>query len=245
MATPEATTPLDLITLAFKTAGVVGVGQTPLAEDTNDAFVSLNMMWAQWNRKRPLVYHLLDKFVVGTGAQTYTVGPAGDFNISPRPARIESAFVRLLNQANPYRVDYQLAVIEAYEDYATIVQKRQASFPQCVFLDTGYPTGTLYVWPLASDQYEIHLILQSPLAQFTSLTETIIIPEEYKEAIIYNLSLRLFALFKTPPDPTIAALAKASLATIMNANTQVEVQALDPVLVATGIYNIYSDSYTR
>jgi hypothetical protein len=81
-------TPLDLITLALKKAGVVGVGQTPEAEDTNDAFSDLNMMLGQWNRRRWLVYHLLDVAKVSTGAASYTVGPNG--GLCRPPARTAS-----------------------------------------------------------------------------------------------------------------------------------------------------------
>ena len=46
MSSPVPTTPSDLITLALKTANVLGVGQTASAEDMNDAFNLLNMMMA-------------------------------------------------------------------------------------------------------------------------------------------------------------------------------------------------------
>jgi hypothetical protein len=36
----------SIINLALKTAGVLGVGQTPQAEDANDALTFLNMMLA-------------------------------------------------------------------------------------------------------------------------------------------------------------------------------------------------------
>ena len=45
----------DLITLALKDSGVLGAGQTALAEDMNDALSRLNMMLGQWNRRRWLI----------------------------------------------------------------------------------------------------------------------------------------------------------------------------------------------
>ena len=81
-------TPVDLIRLALRDSGVNGVGQTPNAEDNNDAFTHLNMMLAQWNRKRWLIYHTIDVSLVSTGALSYSVGAGGDFN-TPRPDRVE------------------------------------------------------------------------------------------------------------------------------------------------------------
>lgn len=88
------TTPLDIINQAMLEAGVIGVGQTALAEDTNDAFTRLNWMMAQWARKRWLIWQLVTLSKISTGAQSYTVGPGGDFDIAQRPDKLESAFLR-------------------------------------------------------------------------------------------------------------------------------------------------------
>jgi hypothetical protein len=89
------TTAQDLILFAQKAAGVVGVGQTALDEDNTDCFNALNMMIGIWNRKRWLIWHLLDVGVVSTGSLFYTVGPGFQFDI-PRPDRIEAGYFRQL-----------------------------------------------------------------------------------------------------------------------------------------------------
>ena len=90
------TTPLDIITAALKDIGVLGVGQTPLAEDVQDAFQKLNWMIGQWNRKRYLIYSLLDVVATCTGQDSYTFGPGGDFDVPTRPDRLEGGFFRQL-----------------------------------------------------------------------------------------------------------------------------------------------------
>lgn len=234
-------TPLTLITQALKKAGVVGVGQTPEAEDTNDAFSDLNMMLGQWSRRRYLVFHLVDVAKVSTGAASYTVGPGGDFNVS-RPDRIESAYFRSLQQAAPNRPDYPLTVLTAMEDYAAIGLKSIVGFPQRVFLDTAYPLTTLYVWPIpTAGLYEIHLLLKADLPGFTTLTQDINLPPEYQEAILYNLAVRLGASYKMPADPVVMAIAKSSLSTIRNSNVQIPTLRLPDDLTRSGAYNIYTD----
>lgn len=47
----------DIIGLALKTAGVVGVGQTPLAQDVADSLTVLNNMIVNWNNERSLIVY--------------------------------------------------------------------------------------------------------------------------------------------------------------------------------------------
>ena len=136
-------TPLDIVTQAQKRSGVLGVGQTPLAEDTNDAFDTMNSMIAQWNRKRWLMWALDDVSYVMNGSQSYTIGPGMQFNTS-RPDRLEAAFVRLLPVQGNQTFDTPLAIIEAKEDYASLVMKNLTTYPSAIFFDSQYPTGLLY-----------------------------------------------------------------------------------------------------
>jgi len=215
-------TPGDLITLALKGAGVLGVGQSALAEDYNDAFDILNAMLAEWNRQRWLIWHLIDTSVVSTGSLFYTIGPGGDFNV-PRPDRIEAAFVRLITASPSDPVDIQLQVITAREDYNRIPLKSMTTnFPSAVFYDSAFPIGSVYVWPLArSGSVELHLSLKETLAQFTSFIQPIQMPMEYLQAILTNLTVRLAPYYQYDTRPETAALAVSSLATIRAANTQI------------------------
>lgn len=95
MSATTITTAQDICLFAMKAAGVVGVGQDALTEDLNDTFKALNMMIGIWNRKRWLIWHLLDIGVVSTGSLYYTVGPGQQFDV-PRPDRLEAAYFRQL-----------------------------------------------------------------------------------------------------------------------------------------------------
>src|SRR4051794_34315922 len=110
------TTVGDLIGRALRKSGALGTGQNATAEDLSDALADLNDMLAQWQRKRWLVYHLVDVSKVSTGATSYTVGSGGDFNVT-RPDQIAAAFVRQLIPASPTLVDQPLDVLHAREDW--------------------------------------------------------------------------------------------------------------------------------
>lgn len=238
-----STTPLKIIIAALKKAGVLGVGQTPLAEDTNDAFDDLNDMLGQWQRKRWLIYHLVDYEHVGTGALNYTVGPGQQFDINPRPDKIESAFFRQLVQSQPNQIDYPLEIIDAREDYNLLALKQLQSFPQYLFYDSGFPVGLAYPWPLIqSNLYSLHLTVKATLGQFTTLTQVIQLPLEYFAAIKFNLAVRLRQAYQMPADPVLVGLAKDALNVIRNANLQIPRLQIPTTLIRPGIYNIFSDT---
>jgi hypothetical protein len=233
-------TPNDLFTLMLKDAGVTGLGQTPSAEDINDTWSRCNMMLSQWQRKRWLIWHLVDIAKISTGATSYTVGPGQDFNVA-RPDRLESAFFRQVN-ISPYAPDYVLEILESREDYNKIALKTLPAFPQFIFYDAAYPTGIVYPWPVPqSALYEVHITVKETLSGFTSLSQTINLPPEYYAAIFYNLAVRTRPAYGMGPDPTLTALAKDSLNVIRNANTQIPRLSMPDDLVRQGVYDVYSD----
>lgn len=236
------TTPADIIALAFRDSGVLGIGQTANAEDTNDAFIRLNYMMAQWATKRWLVYHLITLSKQSTGAQFYTVGPGGDYDINPRPNKIESAFFRQLIPSAPNQVDYPLKLIMAREDYDKLALKQLVTFPEYLFYDSGWPLGKIYAWPIPqATQFSVHITVKEVLSQFTDLAQDIVLPAEYMAALHYNLCARLRPAYQMPPDESIVALAKDSLNTIRGSNTQIGRLSMPKGVVRPGIYNPYSD----
>lgn len=236
------TTPQNIITQALKKAGVLGVGQIALAEDTNDAFYDLQDMLGQWQRKRWLIWHLVDYSFTSTGAQSYTVGPGGQFNINPRPDKIESAFFRQQVVSQPNQIDYPLSIIPDRETYNLISLKQLTTFPQYVFYDSGFPMGTLYPWPLPlASIYSIHITVKETLSQFTTLNQVISLPLEYFAALKFNLAIRLRQAYQLSPDPVLIGLAKDALNVIRNANLQIARLQLPSDILRAGIYNVFSD----
>jgi len=78
----------------------------------------------------------------------------------------------------------------------------------------------------------------------SNLDSIIELPEEYEEALIYNLSLRLSAMYQMEPTPTTLRLAKASLNTIRVSNTQVPALSMPPNLRGGFAYNLWNaDGY--
>lgn len=241
------TTAADIIRLVLKDTGVLGVGQTASAEDTNDCFDTLNMMIGTWASKRWLLYHLIELSKVSTGAQSYTVGPSGDIDTGSmqRPDRLEDGcfFRQLITASSPNKIDYPLAILESREDYSRIGLKQLTTIPQYVFYDPVFPLGVVYPWPvMQATQYELHLLVKAQLSQFTNLADEINLPSQYYGALRYNLACRVRPMYQLPADPQLLGLATDSLSTIRNMNAAVPRLRM-PVGVGRGShYNIYSDS---
>lgn len=244
MTALPSTSARDIINQALKACGAFGVGQTPLAEDMNDAFTQLNWMIAQWQRKRWLVYSLETLSINSTGAVSYTVGPMGDIAVASRPDRLEAAFFRQVVQSQPNEIDYPLIIIPSREDYNNIALKTLQTFPMYIFYESTYPLGRVYVWPVAQPQlYSIFITIKQQLNAFANLADPVTFPEEYIAAIFWNLTARLGTLYKLPEDPRVVGLAKDSLNLIRGANTQISNLKMPTELIRRGIYNIFSDQF--
>lgn len=231
---------------ALRIAGVLGQGVEPVAEDISAAFGALNDLLAEWSSRRWLVYRLVDSSFTCTGAIYYTIGPAGNIPVTDRPDRIEAAYVRLLTAPTPnLQTDYPLTQILAREDYSRITLKQMQSFPEYYFYDPAYPLGLVYVWPLASAQYELHVVTREILAELAKVTDTLLLPRVYAGVIKWNLARRLRSIYRYRPDPEINAMAKNGLNVISSNNFAVPELEIPAELRGSGRYNFYSDTMGR
>jgi hypothetical protein len=217
---PGLNTTGDLISFALKTCGVLGIGQTAQAEDSNDALVLLQVTLAGWQRKRWLVPNLTDVALLSTGAASYTIGVGGDFNV-PRPDRVLSGFFRM-TITTPPQVDIPMSVISTREEYNHVVLKGLSTFPAGVFYDSAFPMGVLHFWPVPpAGEFEMHLTLKSALPVYVGLTDPINLPPEYLEALLYTLAVKLALNYGLDPRPGHVAAMTSAIQTIRLANAQI------------------------
>lgn len=232
----------EIVALALRDSGVAAAGQTPSPQMTQDAKLRVNMMIGAWKRKRWLVYHLIDVSCPCTGATSYGIGPGQPLN-TPRTDRIESAFIRQLVPAQPLFVDFPLREIASYENYSAIALKGlTASPPDSYFFDSGFPTGQVYLFPIPNQNWELHVQVKAVLDSIVNLTDPVVLPDEYQEAIYSNLCIRLCSAYRVPPDPMMIKLAKGSLHALRVANSQMPSMTMPVTLGGYGqTYNVFSD----
>jgi hypothetical protein len=234
---------------ALKESGICGLGQTPTGSDITAAINRLGLMLMEWERKRWLVYHLVTLGVTATGAMSYSIGPGGDFDTgvgSVRPAKLESAFLRQIQNSQPNQVDYPLEILQAREDYNKIALKSLSSFPSVIWLDSSWPLGNVYPWPVPQASiYEVFVsvMAQLPVTFLTTPGTPFDIPMEYYSAMLYNLALRLrsWRQLGSFPGDQLPSIAQSTLKTVRGANTQIGRLSL-PNFNRNYLYNIFSDT---
>lgn len=246
------TTGRDVVYQGLWKGGITGRGIPPSATDTQDALADLNDMLGQWRTQSLMVWDKLNTGFVGDGRTTpYTVGPGGEYNMTPRPNRIYSAFVRQLQGtgAGNLQVDTPLKVIDAREEYDRINTKTLVSFPEAVFLDTAMPLGQLFIYPWpgpGSGQYAVYITTKGSMPVITLNTDLSAFPEPYVPAMKFNLARRLRQGYGRgqKPDPELIKLANDSLDVIQQMNAQFPEMGMPPSLLQRGGgYNIYSDQF--
>lgn len=244
------TTPLDLVNMALLDSGIIGQGQTANAEDVNNAFTRLQWMLEQWQRKRYLVFQLVNLTFVSTGATTYSVGPGGNFNLAVRPDKIENGcFFRQLVQSSPNQVDYPLEILESWEDYNRIVLKSLVTFSAYVFYDPGFPLGTVRFWPVPqANIYLMNLLVKTTLSNLIAGGLTTVLdattPPMYFQAIYLSLAEILRTAYRLPLDPALSGRAKESREVVRGASAAIARLRMPDDLIRPGVYNPYSDQIT-
>lgn len=237
------TTAQDIVVQALQANGVAVEGQTPSAASLASGLKWLQLILAGWQRRRWMVWHLVDTPMMASGKLSYTVGPGGDFAIM-RPDKIEGAYARLITNGAAFtiaesdiggmagiggpamtpgvlNVDYPIYLIDSYEEYARISLKTLQTFPSAVFYDAAFPTGNLYFWPIPNSSFELHILTKEALQQFAGLTDNYNMPPEYEEALVWSCAARMRPSYGLQPDPTINAAVQVALQTIRMANAQI------------------------
>ena len=176
-----------------------------------------------------------------TGLPNMYTNPSG----SKRPGKIESAFLRQIQISQPNQVDYPFQILQSQEDYNRIALKQLQSFPGAVFLDSQFPLGNLYTYPVPQASiYSINVsVLEQLPSSFSTLATPLCLPFEYFSCITLNLALRLRVTFQIPtfPGDPLPGMAKNAMNTVRGPNVQIARLHMPEMLVRPGIYNIFSD----
>jgi hypothetical protein len=158
-------------------------------------------------------------FGTGAGGQvnyagTYTVNisqTAGSTSISAgyqRPIAVNSAFVRVATSAS--NLDYPVAILNV-ESYEMIGLKTlNGPWPKALYYQPTQPLGNIFVWPSPA-QGEMHVFADMMLARYTSLYDTVVLPQGYSMALRWCLAERLMPMFgKKSPEQIQMIMAYAA-----------------------------------
>jgi hypothetical protein len=159
--------------------------------------------------------------ITGTGVQTGTkitgfltgaggnVNEAGTYQINvsqnvssttlnafyQRPLSINSAFVRVNTSSNGQPIlngglDYPVAILNV-EDYEMIGLKTlNGPWPKALYYQPTETLGNLFVWPNPA-QGEMHIFADTLFSQYTSINDTMLLPQGFESCLEWCLAERL------------------------------------------------------
>lgn len=112
-------------------------------------------------------------------------------------------------------IDQEIQMIQLGRiDYLNLPNKENQGTPVQFYYDPNtQTTGDLFLWPApASTNTIINFTYYKPLEVFTDADDTAEFPDEWIEALVLNLALRLFTVFAQPMPPGFEARANAAAA---------------------------------
>lgn len=199
----------DLIQKAYEIAGVIPVGSSPSSAQDAFALSLYNTMLKSWAGYGVNTF-LRDtqSFSMTAAKATYTIGPSGADVTASRPIRINDIY---RTDSNGYSTPLSKL---SKNEYFNLSNKSEAGVPVQYYYDQETPSGKLYIWPIPATADLALTLTYDAAIQFDNATTTAATPDmadEWQDAAMRNLSLRLCVTYGRPIDPTAKELAGEAL----------------------------------
>lgn len=205
----------DIIRDALLLLGAIDPNESVSPQELTDCRRALNVMAKSWQTSGYL-WKLSDVTVTLTpGTQSYQVGPAGAGTLARvRPLRLAYAFRRVSS------IDVPLEIISRQE-YQDLPQKTQQGPPVSAYYDPQMTNGVLYFWYTGdTSNNTVICTFADPVDLFDSNLDAQDFPDEWTEALTYNLALRLSSMFGKSVPQTVAAVASESMGRLTAFDTE-------------------------
>ena len=194
MPAPAAIHVGDLIYASYRLVGIVSeAGRGYSHSQENDAFAALLAMIDTWSLEEYLAY-AEDRvpFVLIPGTQIYYFGQAA----APVPTVTMDRPVTLVRGGLIFTsvvpvIETPMRVLLDQEWGALSPKELESTVPYMLWYKPTVPNGALIVWPKPLTAWSIAAYFWRMVQRFEAVTEQIILPPGYQEAIQYNLACRL------------------------------------------------------
>lgn len=228
---PTTKTALDLITGALRKIGQYAPGEAIAANDAQDALDTFNGMLDLWSIQKLSVYNQIETVVpLVAGKYAYTIGVGGDINIE-RPLSIDKVYSRLTTTSSV--VDFPCNIV-TLDRYAAIGLKTMPGpWPKMMYYNSGFPLGTLILWPVPMQAVELHLWSDQVFSSL-ALTDVVALPRGYFLGLQYSLAELLCSEYGIPVPADIRKLAADFRAFIKSLNAEpLGESSVDAAIIAT------------
>jgi hypothetical protein len=208
-----------------KAAVTLGPGRTPSPAQFQDAIDELNRLVGSLNCDRLNIYSIATYKFPLTGAKSYTMGqdPSGvtvaDFD-GPWPIAINRANIIY---SSP-EIRRPLAILTDLQWARIRVQDIPNTIPYALYNDRAYPLANLYLYPQPVPGYILELYIWQLVPQFLTITDAVLLPPGYEDALVLNLAVRLVTQFSNNSnvprqvDPNLYEQARLALMRIESIN---------------------------
>jgi hypothetical protein len=231
---------LDLLHQSLLLCGMRASGETVDADLAQDALTILHQLIESWTLESLLVYQIQRQVFPLTTAQTYTVGPGGDFSM-PRPVTIHAANWR--DEAMTPALELPLHAMQDQEYQNLAVRELAATMPVKFYYDQAWPLGVLFLWPKPLLTKQIVLFLWHPWDTSMVLADTVAFPPGYERMVVYNLAVELSAQPGARVSERTANIAAHSKAMIEQFNARVPILSVPAGLMGRyAAYNPLTDN---
>jgi hypothetical protein len=200
----------QIIGLALRKLGVLEIGDTPDANSTANAAMTLNLLIKQFNTDGLKLWKVSELIVPLTNGKTsYTLGGSGSDTmydalaptvaITDKPLKVIQGFYRNI-LSTPY-IDTPVLLVSKQE-YNVLGSKFSTGTANTIFYDARKLNGLLYVYLTpdlnAQNNIQLHLVAQMPINDITLATEVPDFPNEWMNCLVWNLADQLSMEYGVP-----------------------------------------------
>lgn len=184
----------DMIYAAYRLVGIISeAGRGYSQSQQSDAFAALLAMIDTWKIEDYLAY-AEDRvtFVLTPPTQDYYFGQAPapvPTVVMDRPTLLRAGGLIFTNVSPA--IETPMRCLIAQEWQALSPKELTSTVPYMLYLKETVPNATLTVWPIPITAWSIALYFLRAVQRFEAVTDSIILPPGYQEAIQYNLACRL------------------------------------------------------
>lgn len=203
-------TAADIINDALASLGVIEEGQTGNSAQLAKGLEKLNDLIDSLNADKLTLFQEYEEIFTLTSASQYTIGASQTFNTT-RPERLISALFKQTSTSTRFPIQ-----IATKEEWDSIGYLTTTGFPEVLWYDEAYPTGTINIWP----QYSGFLVLTSmrQITEFVTTATTFSLPPGYRKMLKTNLAVDLAPAVQSQIPPSIQEAAKKSLGSVKRKN---------------------------
>lgn len=174
----------DVIVAARRKLGIQAQEETLEAADLDDGLKTLNMMLKAWQADGVMCWTSSELTFVLAQADTNVTFGAG-MDVTTIPFEIVSI--------NINRGSNDLPMMQmSRQDYRRLPNKTSQGCPTQFYYDRQRSGGTLYIWPAAdATAGTLYIDTRRIIMDMDASANTFDLPQEWYEAIVYNLADRL------------------------------------------------------